>query len=261
MQDTGVCTQDENAALECEKQELIAAHLDKELKMNKLTDLVISAGANMSMEQAAAAHARKVKATARQSWCPGALSGSGGMGAMKGMGGGFGAFPSKAPTNKLALATGIEEGDESVADWEQQADKRKSSDSSMSLCSVPDDASAIEVVRLQAVIAALQLELHNTAAPDNAVHLEQLAMEMEALRFQPLPAFLCMVWHSVCMLHTCAMYALHHDGSHCWHSCFTKLLDQDTQCTWFALDRCKYGVRPLDTSRGVTPLLVFCLHL
>ena len=51
--------QDENAALECEKQELIA-------RQGKLTDLVISAGANMSIEAAAEAHARKLKATTRQ---------------------------------------------------------------------------------------------------------------------------------------------------------------------------------------------------
>jgi centromeric protein E len=51
--------QDENAALECEKQELI-------VRQGKLTDLVISAGASMSIEAAAEAHARKLKATTRQ---------------------------------------------------------------------------------------------------------------------------------------------------------------------------------------------------
>lgn len=176
-------TQDENAVLESEKQELIAAQVEKEHKMSKLTDLVISAGANMSMEQAAAAHARKVKATTRQSWCPGALSGAGAMGA-------FAGFPSRAPTNKLALASGIEEGDESLADWEAP-EKRKSTDSSMSLCSETDDASASEIARLQAVIAGLEhkvlnaLDRDDTSAADNALGLEQ---QIEALRYPPYAA-------------------------------------------------------------------------
>ena len=50
--------QDENAALENEKQELIGAVAHKENQMNKLTDIMISAGASMSMDEAAQAQAR-----------------------------------------------------------------------------------------------------------------------------------------------------------------------------------------------------------
>ena len=95
------------------------------------------------------AHARKAKATSRQSWCPGALPAGAGFA-------GFGAFPSKAPTNKLALASGIEEGDESSTDWDgDDSEKRKSSDSSMSLCSASGDATAA------AAAAAAEIERLN----------------------------------------------------------------------------------------------------
>ena len=52
--------QDENAALENEKQELIGAVAHKENQMNKLTDIMISAGASMSMDEAAQAQARAI---------------------------------------------------------------------------------------------------------------------------------------------------------------------------------------------------------
>lgn len=177
--------QDENAALECEKQELIGAVAEKEHKMNKLTDLVISAGANMSMQDAANAHARKVKATSRQSWCPGAMAGGGF--------GNFAAFPSKAASNKAAMASGIEEGDETMAeeDGHEAHDKRKLSDSCMSLCSASGDeaaaeeaaAAAIEIERLNVLVTSLlaAAAAQASGAVDGGVVVEALQQDLASL--------------------------------------------------------------------------------
>lgn len=176
---TGVgVSQDENAVLASEKQELIAAQAEKEVKMSKLTDLVITAGANMSMEEAAAAQARKLKATSRQSWCPGAMS--------LNMGGGFGSFPSKAPGHKLVLSSAIDEEDElGEGECDKEQVKRKSSDSAMSLCSAADEdaaemAAQMAQVRQENAELLGQVEALQGAVKEKQAMLQQAAEGGEA---------------------------------------------------------------------------------
>eukprot|EP00960_Hanusia_phi_P053446 762078-Hanusia_phi.AAC.2 len=111
--------QDENAALESEKQELIAAQQEKEKKIAKLQDLVILSGASMSSDTS-----KKSKPNHRQSWCPSFSSSEHMFGFNK----------------SITRPNAIEEEDES-AEWEGIVAKNGSArqDDDMSLCNDESD--------------------------------------------------------------------------------------------------------------------------